>query len=677
MTDICRLCASLKQLRDLLNIKSEQIENKLQILNIVLVEDEEQVLPQNACLDCISGLDTCIEYIDGVNKAQETIRQAFFVKLEDNLAILEPGGTENSNLELRSDSQEEQSQQDEAHNTESVIEVEKPNDEQWFIYNPQDNTLTLKGSDEIFEFKHTSEEDTNEITKYTEHDTGSVAADEDDAQDYGEDLLQEDNIDENDIIAEQNDDGTELINYVNNHIQEQHKEINMDVDGEHYIFQTLDDSDKNIDGTITNLGLMKLHLDTWEQYVWKCSECALMMNSVQELRSHYKDTHEMQHSVYCCVDCAKHFVKYATFINHVRKRHRTHLKYSCDICYTYYWNTKLLKKHRTVDHSHVLLAEDEEECGGEAGSGTNSNTCWLCEKSFKNGAALRYHKKSHLPSQSKEKYECDVCEKTFMTKPNLMAHKKIHSGIREYTCNQCGKAFVQKVNLENHMLTHIPSRPYLCDDCGKTFKSQVRLNNHMTVHSGLKPYSCDVCGRKFREKGTLRDHHRIHTGVMPFKCEFCDKRFRFKGILTTHRRQHTGERPYSCLDCNHHFTNWPNFNKHMKRRHGINTSVSVRKPQAIPPSGMPPQAKLNYVVPTIHNRIDTKDVTRGEIIVDDEEEEEEKGEYTSGPSNESQTEVVEIQPMENFRARKETVLSFYKYQNEEEEDEVEHVELDA
>lgn len=34
---------------------------------------------------------------------------------------------------------------------------------------------------------------------------------------------------------------------------------------------------------------------------------------------------------------------------------------------------------------------------------------------------------------------------------------------------------------------------------------------------------------------------------------------------------------------------------------GINTSVTVRKPQTIPPSGMPAEAKLNHVVPTTHN----------------------------------------------------------------------------
>lgn len=50
----------------------------------------------------------------------------------------------------------------------------------------------------------------------------------------------------------------------------------------------------------------------------------------------------------------------------------------------------------------------------------------------------------------------------------------------------------------------------------------------------------------------------------------------------------------------------------MKRRHGINTSVTVRSFQAIPPTGMPTNARQDIVVPTEHN-------TTGVLVKDDEE----------------------------------------------------------
>ncbi|XP_076277236.1 uncharacterized protein LOC143207526 isoform X3 [Lasioglossum baleicum] len=188
----------------------------------------------------------------------------------------------------------------------------------------------------------------------------------------------------------------------------------------------------------------------------------------------------------------------------------------------------------------------------------------------------------HLPDTMKNRFPCDQCDKRFSTKPNLVTHKRIHSGVRNFTCDQCGKSFIQKGNLEAHFLTHSADKPYSCTQCSKAFKTPLQLKKHETVHTGAKPHQCAVCGRTFREKGTLREHHRIHTGAMPFTCEFCGKCFRFKGILTTHRRQHTGERPYSCLECQHHFTNWPNYNKHMKRRHGINTSHTKHLSQSQP-----------------------------------------------------------------------------------------------
>lgn len=256
------------------------------------------------------------------------------------------------------------------------------------------------------------------------------------------------------------------------------------------------------------------------------------------------------------------------FLSHIRV-HRPYLKFCCDVCNKWFPNAKQQEKHRS-DHGD-----------------DRPHACITCGKRFRMQSALLVHSRSHLPVELKNRHQCDQCPKRFGTKPNLLAHQRIHAGVRDYTCDQCGKSFVQKGNLDNHLLTHTAARPYSCSTCGKTFKTLVRLKKHGSVHSGLKPYQCDVCGRQFRERGTLKEHHRIHTGAMPFKCEFCGKSFRFKGVLTTHRRQHTGERPYSCLECQHHFTNWPNYNKHMKRRHGINTSVTVRKPQSIPPTGMP------------------------------------------------------------------------------------------
>ncbi|CAB0005564.1 unnamed protein product [Nesidiocoris tenuis] len=191
---------------------------------------------------------------------------------------------------------------------------------------------------------------------------------------------------------------------------------------------------------------------------------------------------------------------------------------------------------------------------------------------FNNVEDLREHHRSE--------HNQDARYMLFSNKKVCNTHKLVHSDLKPaFVCSACGKSFKQQSSLFYHARCHLPEEvkfKYPCDLCKKRFKTGMQLRKHHSVHTGAKPHQCDVCGRTFREKGTLREHHRIHTGAMPFACEYCGKTFRFKGILTTHRRQHTGERPYSCYECQHHFTNWPNYNKHMKRRHGINTSRSAR-----------------------------------------------------------------------------------------------------
>lgn len=90
----------------------------------------------------------------------------------------------------------------------------------------------------------------------------------------------------------------------------------------------LNDDDKNEDGSISQNAVIKMKIESWNDYPWKCIDCGSQMVDIHDLRQHHISSHQST-SKYCCVDCPKEkvFNKYATFLNHVRHRHRSHLKF--------------------------------------------------------------------------------------------------------------------------------------------------------------------------------------------------------------------------------------------------------------------------------------------------------------------------------------------------------------
>ncbi|CAK9796263.1 Zinc finger protein 585A [Anthophora plagiata] len=530
-SELCRLCAETKE--NFIGIYDAEgqklaIEAKIaKCLQIqVLINDG---LPIIVCIDCCILLNQCSEFFEKTNQAQESLKQL----LVDSK--IEPQSLE-TNINYIHRTVAFPKEEEEV--GEGIIQCHLSNN---YIH----DRANVSHNYFIKESKNNNHEkyDTEEHQDIIKQKKCKIQLKKTSLKQTRKKLKRKNQkIEDSDM-------------YINADLKKEHNNISLKAN--------VKIPDNYMTGTDSDLEIIESHTadtlkfghkrgESLSRYPWLCTDCNDKLPSLEKLEEHHETVHNQQ-AKYMCVLCYKVYDKYYGFLTHV-KRHKNKTKFSCDDCGKSFVHKKVLDSHKAI-HS-------EER----------PHVCQTCGKAFRQQSALYIHSRCHLPDTMKNRFPCDQCDKRFSTKPNLVTHKRIHSGVRNFTCDQCGKSFIQKGNLEAHFLTHSADKPYNCTQCSKAFKTPLQLKKHETVHTGAKPHQCAVCGRTFREKGTLREHHRIHTGAMPFTCEFCGKCFRFKGILTTHRRQHTGERPYSCLECQHHFTNWPNYNKHMKRRHGINTS---------------------------------------------------------------------------------------------------------
>ncbi|XP_014607524.1 PREDICTED: zinc finger protein 626-like [Polistes canadensis] len=541
--ELCRLCAETKE--NFIGIYDAEgqklaIEAKIsKCLQIqVLITDG---LPLSVCIDCCVSLNQCSEFFEKTNQAQASLRQL----------LIEPK-SEPSTLEPNIDFIKK-----------TVVEFPKVEEVVETIDDCQLTDNYIHNTAVDITNTYFSNENENENVNENENDNDNDNDNDCDQEKYETVKQQKCKIQVKKGLPKQTKKKVKKKSQMQR-MDDLELCLNSDLKkGNNDIKSNIKVPDNYMTGTDSDLEMIESRAaeppkpgrkrgEGLDRYPWLCTDCNDKLPSLEALEEHHETEHNQQ-AKYMCVQCCKVYDKYYGFLTHV-KRHKTKAKFNCEDCGKSFIHKKVLDSHRAV-HS-------EER----------PFVCQTCGKAFRQQNGLYIHSKCHLPDSVKNRHPCDQCDKRFSTKPNLVTHKRIHSGVRNFTCDQCGKSFVQKGNLEAHFLTHSADKPYSCSQCPKAFKTPLQLKKHETVHTGAKPHQCAVCGRTFREKGTLREHHRIHTGAMPFTCEFCGKCFRFKGILTTHRRQHTGERPYSCLECQHHFTNWPNYNKHMKRRHGINTS---------------------------------------------------------------------------------------------------------
>lgn len=206
----------------------------------------------------------------------------------------------------------------------------------------------------------------------------------------------------------------------------------------------------------------------------------------------------------------------------------------------------------------------------------NVHRCTVCDASFTDYAAYRRHTRDHRVKQQKakppetlSKWKCPECGKLLMNRSSLSMHMKIHRPERQYECLECPQKFVQKINLENHLKTHSGEKPYSCTDCDKSFVGRSQLIRHQTYHRNERAFKCETCSKMYKTERDLKLHQMVHSEQRPHACTHCDKTFLSSSKLKQHYNIHTGARPFKCKYCDKDFTNFPNWLKHIRRRHKV------------------------------------------------------------------------------------------------------------
>ncbi|GLG95461.1 Transcription factor grauzone [Gryllus bimaculatus] len=270
-------------------------------------------------------------------------------------------------------------------------------------------------------------------------------------------------------------------------------------------------------------------------------------------------------------------------------------------------------------------------CNDAANSGTSKN-----EKKVKSARKKRDSKPSEKPPRPKAvlegyPWQCTDCPSVLGSLQELrLHHQDVHQQPPTFKCVQCAKTYTRYRSFARHVKLHRNPKKFKCEECGKCFSQKTVLQSHRTVHTDARPHVCPQCGKAFKQFSSLYLHSKCHLPdqvkpKFPYphgRAQLHLRRVRqelhrqgqprlphphaLRGEAAplrrlrqrVHRRQHTGERPYSCAECRREFTNWANYNKHMKRRHrnpddpnaaNNNRVTSTRNYQ--PPSGIPAGAE--------------------------------------------------------------------------------------
>ncbi|KAF9812370.1 hypothetical protein SFRURICE_005481 [Spodoptera frugiperda] len=244
----------------------------------------------------------------------------------------------------------------------------------------------------------------------------------------------------------------------------------------------------------------------------KCLLCHASIDSLENLFSHLKDTHQKifhtdikdqifpfkfnSDQLTCCM-CTNNvvFVTFRALHEHMHKHYRNFI---CQVCDAGFINNITLSRH-SVTHTK------------------GSYKCRHCDSVFNNVFKRRNHEmRTHTNSGN----VCHFCNQSFKEYIAKEMHlSKVHNVTRKYNCTACDRSFVTHSLLKVHVRRfHLMEKSCKCTQCDLAFFREGDLKNHMLTHTGVKEFKCEVCFKFYAKRSTLNEHMRIHNNDRRFKC---------------------------------------------------------------------------------------------------------------------------------------------------------------
>uniref|UniRef100_A0A8D8I8F2 Gastrula zinc finger protein xFG20-1 n=2 Tax=Culex pipiens TaxID=7175 RepID=A0A8D8I8F2_CULPI len=326
-------------------------------------------------------------------------------------------------------------------------------------------------------------------------------------------------------------------------------------------------------------------------------------DSHNSVENNQPTTDESRRSKFKCTICARVYAQ-KRYLTHHKKSHQKSLQpLECRQCHETFEDRHSFYLHSKI-HKNVSIRMQYEELL-ERDKDSESNTCLLCEKSFRLLKTALCHVQRHMTILDGI-FQCKVCGSRFASEREYQAHIKTHKkksnpvvppkgkeGVHiDYNssskdpcensdlplhCKTCDVFFDSTKNFQIHMLKsklRIIQQKLAADGKQLTQKRKSALprdTSKLTMGANGF-YNCSKCDyktinpRNFR--GHVHNHRLVELGL--FTCEFCQQRFTTKSRFENHRKSHT-KTDVECSTCHEKFATRKDFFRHriVHVEHGI------------------------------------------------------------------------------------------------------------